>query len=135
MDKIKLNILGQGRAEPLKIHLLGVFTARLNKKLVSFLVTEAYNFILKAWTVPRPLALDFSAVHRRTVQIVKNNLLCSLVGVGDMANHLVLRIFLCVKRKRNCSLVTVLNLKLCKIYASSVNTARCTRLEPAKRNV
>ena len=52
-----------------------------------------------------------------------------------MANNLVFRLLLGFKRKRNSSLVTLLNIKSVKINASSVNTARCARLKSAKRNV
>jgi hypothetical protein len=57
-----LHLFGQGGGKPLKIHLFGLLSARLYKKLMSFLIAEANNFILNTRAISRPYSLDFSRI-------------------------------------------------------------------------
>ena len=68
-QRISLNILRQARGEALHIHFIGRISLRLDKKLVPVLIAEAHQFILYRRAIPRGRSVDFSAVHRRAVEI------------------------------------------------------------------
>ena len=135
VDKLQLHILGQGRGKPLKIHFLRFKPARLNEKLVAFLVCKANYFILKAGAIARAFALDFAAIHRRAVKVIQNNPFGFLVCVGAIAAHLVLRRLFRFKAEGHGFIIALLNRCFGKINAAPVYPARGACFKTAKRNI
>ena len=84
-----LHHLRQAGRKALQVHFLGVLAAGLYKNGVALLILKTHHFILNGGAVARADALDVSAVERRTVQIIQNDLVGLGVGVSDVAIHLV----------------------------------------------
>ena len=109
--KRDLHVLRQTAAHALQIHFLGVQAARLNEKLVAFLVRKTDNFILNARAVARADALDLSAVERRAIEVRQNHALRLRIRPRDMAHRLVLHLSL-IHISTRCSM---LYSRLCSI--------------------
>ena len=85
VEHLKLYLGGKGRGKSLKIDLVGIVAHRLGKKLMSWLVGKSHHLVLNARAVAWARALDHTAVKRRAVEIVTNDLMCFFVGVRNVA--------------------------------------------------
>lgn len=110
-QKLQLYRLGERRGHSLQIQFLRVESARLNKKLMAFFIGEVHNFVFKARAVARPHAVNFSAVKRRILYVIENNLFCFVICIRYIASRLVYGRSVGVKRKRSCCFVALLLFK------------------------
>ena len=92
MYQVTLHILRKAGWETLDIYFFCIASFWLKEELVAFLVRKTHNFILNRWTVTRPHSLDHTCKHRRTVEVVLDNLMTSTICVGQPAWNLVLDI-------------------------------------------
>ena len=67
---------------------MGIQTLRLDEHLVAGLVGEAVDLVLDGRAVARPDPFDHPGEHRRAIEIVEDDLVGALVGMGDMAADL-----------------------------------------------
>ncbi len=87
VQELVLHLLRKGRGYPVQVHLLGIQPLRLDKNLMPCPVGEPDNFVLDRRTVPGPHPPYDSAVEGGTVDVVLDNLVCPLVGIGDVAGN------------------------------------------------
>ncbi|CIV68844.1 Uncharacterised protein [Streptococcus pneumoniae] len=76
------------------IDFLSIAPFWLKEELVTFLVRKAHNLVFNRRTVTRPHSLDHTCKHRRTVEVVLDNLMTGTIGIGQPAWYLVLDIIL-----------------------------------------
>ncbi len=91
VQHLYLHLFGQRRGKALDIKLLRVKPHRLDKELVPRLVGKGHDLCLDAGAVARTDALNDARVYRAAVEIVTDDLMCVLVGVGEVADSAVLR--------------------------------------------
>ena len=91
VQHLNLHLFGQRRGEALNIKLLRVKPHRLDKELVPRLVCKGHDLRLNAGAVARADALNDAGVYRAAVEIVADDLMCALVGVGEVAYRAVIR--------------------------------------------
>ena len=84
-----LYILRQGTAHTTHIHFIGILSFRLNKKLVTVLIRKSYHLILDGRTVPWTGSLDHTGIQGRTVQVLPDDPVGLLVGVGQPTGDLL----------------------------------------------
>ena len=63
-------------------------TLRLNKNLMAVFIGKTMNLILNRRAITRTDALNFAAEHRAAIEILADDLMCALIGVGDVAADL-----------------------------------------------
>ncbi len=83
-----LHIFRQGRGHPLNIHFFRIFTLRLHKKLVTFLIGKTHHLVLYGRAIARPCAFNQPAEQRRAVEVVAYDLMGFFVGIGQPAERL-----------------------------------------------
>ena len=99
---------------------------------MALLVLEAHDFILDGGAVARPRAVDGAGVHRRAVQVGKEDLVRLLRGIGQIAEGAVFqRRSVGQERKRRHRLVARLRLHLGKVDGAAVEARGRAGLEAA----
>ena len=78
-------------------------------------VRKAFDLVLNGRAVSWTNPLDLSAVHCRTMNIIKYDLMGFGIGVTYIAGNFVFKLAVGIKRKRNNMLVALLFLKLIKV--------------------
>ena len=130
MEHGQLDLLRHGGGKALDIQLLRVQAHGLHKQLMPGLVREAGDLCLNGGTVPGPNALNDAAVHGGTVQILPDDPVGLLVGVGEPADGPVHRRGLRFKGEGHGLGVPVLPLHFGKIHAAGVDPGRGAGFEP-----
>src|SRR5690606_11087047 len=80
---LQLHIEGEGRGNPVGIQLVGGQAFGLDEHLVLILVGKAMDLVFDRWAIARTDPLDDAGVHRRAIQVVADDLVGPLIGVGD----------------------------------------------------
>ena len=95
------------------------------------LIREFYNLILNGRAVTRAGSLNRAGKQRGTVQIIADDLMRFLVGIGQPAGNLLLLHRLRIRRKgkRNYTLISKLLFHLGEINAAAVCPGRSSGLE------
>ena len=68
---------------------MGIQAFRLDEHLMARFVGKAVHFIFNRGAVARADPFNHARVHWRAIQVTQNNLVGALVGVRDMAAHLL----------------------------------------------
>ena len=87
-DHLHLYLCRHAGREPIDIDLSGVESFRLQKNLVPRFIRKFHHLVLKRRTVPGTYRLNLSTIERRPVQVVPDDLVGTLIAVGDEAGHL-----------------------------------------------
>ena len=128
----KLHILGQAGGKALNVHFLGVQPAGFDEQLVPGLVRKTDDFRLDAGAVPGADAGDGAVIHGAAVQILPDDPVGLLVGVGQIAHGGIVDLVGGAEGKRLRRFVPRLHLHFGKIDASPVDPGRRAGLESAK---
>ena len=83
-----LDIFGQAGAEAVDVHFNGVPSFGFDKKLVSVLVAESFDFVFDAWAVTRAKSLDSAIEHGRSIKTFPEEIVHIQVGIGNVAASL-----------------------------------------------
>ncbi len=132
VQHLHLHILRQGGGKALNIQFLRVQTHRLDEELMPGLVGKADDLRLDGRAVPGADAGDGAVVQRGAIQIVPDDGVGAVVGVGQIAHRPVFRGGLRGKGKGNRVGVSGLHFHLGKVHAPAVHPGRRTRLEAAQ---
>ena len=116
-----LHFFRQGGGEPLNIQLLGIHPHGLDKELVPGLLGKAHHLILNGRAVARPHPLNDPGEQGGAVEVVPNDLVGGLIGVGQVAHRPVFRRRLRGKGERDGHVVPRLNLHFGKVHAPAVH--------------
>ena len=92
VDKIQLYVERQTGGDAVRVEFVAVQTFRLNKHLMAGFISEAGDFIFNRRAVTRADPFDHTGIHRRAIEVIADNLVGTLIGVGNVAVHL-LRVF------------------------------------------
>ena len=87
--QFQLHIKGQGGGNTIGIQLVGGQAFRLDEHLVRFLVGKAMDLVFNRGAITGSHTLDHASVHRRTIQVVANDLVGLLVGMAYPAIDLL----------------------------------------------
>ncbi|MPN01848.1 hypothetical protein SDC9_149060 [bioreactor metagenome] len=98
------------------------------------LIAKPHHLIFNAGAIARANALYFAAVQRRAADVVQDDAVGLLVGVGDVADHFVFGTTRCHKAERHDRLVAVLHFHLVKVDAAAVGAGRGAGFKAAQRN-
>ena len=128
----QLHVLGQAGGKTLNVHFLGVQPAGLDEQLVPGLVGKTDDLRLDAGTVPGTHAGDGAVVHGAAVQILTDNPVGLLVGIGQVAHGGIVDLVGGVEGKRLRRLVPRLHLHFGKIDAPAVDPGGRAGFEAAK---
>ena len=122
---LQLHIKRQRRRNPVRVNLVRIQTFRLQKHVMAGLIGKAMNLVFDRRAVTRAHALDHPGVHRGAVEVVANNLVRTLVGVGNPAGQL-LRMLpgIAKERKHRHRVIRVLGLHHRKIDGLTVQAGR-----------
>ena len=128
----QLDILRQGGGEALQIDFLGVEAHRLNEELVAGLLGKPHHLVLEGRTVAGTDRLDPAAVDGGAADVLADHFVGLLVGVGDVAVHLVAEAVGGGGEAEGDDLaVAVLAFKLREVDAAAVDPGGGAGLEPA----
>ena len=130
VQHLDLHLLRQGGGETLNVQLLRVQPHRLDEQLMPGLVGKPHHLRLDGRTVPGPHALDDAAVNGAAVQILPDDAVGLLIGVGEVAHRPVLRRLCCLKAEGQGRGVSLLNFHLGKVHRPGVDPGRRAGLEP-----
>ena len=130
VQHLNLNFLRQGGGEPLNVQLLRVQPHGLDKQLMPGLVGKAHHLRLDGRAVPGAHALNNAAVNGAAIQILPDDPVGLLVGVGEIAHRPVLRRLFCLEAERQGSGVTLLQLHFAEVHRPGVDPRRRPGLEP-----
>ena len=83
-----LYVLGQRGRDAVGIDGVVVEAFRLEEDLVAVALREAHHLVLDGRTIARADALDGAGVHRRAVEIARDDGVGRVGGVGDVASDL-----------------------------------------------
>ena len=132
VEQLHLHLLGQGGGEPLDVQLLGVQAHGLDEELVPGLVREAGDLGLNGGAVPGAHPLDDPAVHGGAVQVLPDDPVGLLVGVGEVAHCTVHRLFPGLEGEGQGVGVPLLELHFGEIHRPGVDPWGRAGLEPAE---
>ena len=79
---------GEGSGDPVHVDHIRLQPLGLDEDLVAVAVGEAHDLVFDRWAVARPHPLDTTRVHRREVQILRDDRVRGGGGVGDVAGNL-----------------------------------------------
>jgi len=96
---------------------------------VPFLVGKAHDLVLDRRAIAWPARLDLSGIHRRAVQVSADQLVYRFIGVGNVANELLLRDAFRGKAEGRGSGVAWLHFRFREINGSAIDSARRSGLE------
>ena len=130
VQHLNLNFLRQGGGEPLNVQLLRVQPHGLNKQLVPGLVGEPHHLRLDRRAVPWADPLDDAAVNGAAIQILPDDPVCFLVGVGEVAYRPVLRRLFRLEAEGQGRGVALLKLHFTEVHRPGVDPRRRSGLEP-----
>ena len=136
LDRVQhfdLHLLGHGRRKALNVEFFCIEAHGLDEELMAGLVGKADDLRLNTRAVARADALDDAGVDGTAIQILADDAVRLLRGVGQIADHLVLRRRLRRKREGQGRFVARLHLHLRKIDAARVHARRRAGLETAQR--
>ena len=128
----KLHILGKTGRKALNVHFLGVQPAGFDEQLVPGLVGKADDLRLDAGAVPGADAGDGAIIHGTAVQVLPDDAVGLLVGVGQVAHGGIVDLVGGAEGKRLRRLVPRLHLHFGKIDAPPVDTGWRAGFEAAK---
>ena len=106
---------------------------RLHKELMSGLFRKADDFILDGGAITGARAVDLPRIHGGQMDILVNDTVGFLVGVGDVAGDLCDPIesrLVGAAGEGDDVLVPGMDLQFIKIDGTAVDAGRCARLEP-----
>ncbi len=128
-----LDIFRQGTGHTSNVHFIRSESLWFNEHLMSVLICKFNYLILDGWAVPRTYSLYFTGIKRRTIQIFTDNRMRFFVCIRKPAAYLLnLYTFrVCLKGKRNNTLITELLGHLRIINCSSIYSGRSSGFEPA----
>ena len=89
LHHLQLDVERQRGGYAVGVQLMGGQTLGLDKDLVLVLVSETVNLVLDGRAVARAHPFDHTGVHRRAIQVVADDLVGALVGVGNPAIDLL----------------------------------------------
>ena len=89
MDHGVLNVAREAGRQAVEIDLGRVAAFRFEEQLVAFLVGKPHDFRFDRGTVARPIRSDLPRVHGGSVEILPDDVVDLLVGVGDPAGNLL----------------------------------------------
>ena len=126
-----LHILRQRGGHTGKVHLVGIGSLRFHEDLMPVLVREFHDLVFNRRAIPGTGALDTAVIHRRTVYIFPNDFVGLLIGIHQVAVHLLLLHLLKFRGEGegNHRHISLLHLHLGKVQGSSVHPGRGTGLE------
>src|SRR5690554_1890481 len=131
VDEILLYILGKRGAYSIEIHLLSADSLWLNKDMVPIPIGKSNHFIFDRRAITRSCTGDFSTVEWTSPNIRLNDLVGTIVGVGDMAGKCRSIHRLIVERERHHELVARLELHHREIDGRLSHPGRSSRLQPS----
>ena len=108
---------------------------RLEKHLMGFAVGKALYLVLDGRAVTRPLPGDLAAIDRRQMQGFRNNPVGLGRCTGDAAGNLRNRNPVGQRRERHRRVVGGLHFQRVPVDGPAVKPRRCTRLQPANRQI
>ncbi|MNN44687.1 hypothetical protein D3C81_1589900 [compost metagenome] len=90
LHDLQLHIERQGCGYPVRVQLVRGQTFRFDEDLVAFLVGKAMNLVFDRRAVTRTDAFDLACIgiHRRTVEVRRNDLVGTGVGMSNPATDL-----------------------------------------------
>ena len=132
VEHFHLHLFGQGGGEALNIQLLRVQAHGLDEELVPGLVGEADDLRLDGRAVPGADTGDGAVVQGGSVQIVPDDGVGAVVGIGQIAHRPVFRGGLRGKGEWHGVGVSGLHLHSGKVHAPAVHPGGCARLEAAQ---
>src|SRR6185437_14506501 len=94
MQELELDVRGQGGRESVDVQLVGVEPLGLKEDLVPRSIRELHDLVFDRGTVPRTPPADRSAVERRLLEVILDDLLHRLAGPGDPAGDLPREVYL-----------------------------------------
>ena len=133
MQHLNLNFLRQGGGEPLNVQLLRVQPHGLDEQLVPGLVGKPHHLRLNGRAVPGADPLNDAAVNGAAIQILPDDPMGFLVGVGEVAYRPVLRRCFRLEAEGQGRGVTLLKLHFAEIHRPCVDPRRRSGLEPPQR--
>ena len=128
----QLHIKGQGRGNAVGIELVRGQPFGLQEDLVRVLVGKAVHLVFNARAVARAHTFDDTGEHGAAVEAALDDLVRTLVGMGDPAGHLlrVLRGLAQKAEHRHGIQVTWLFFQPCEVDGPTVQTRWRARLQP-----
>ena len=127
-----LHIFRQTGREALNVQLLRVQTAGLNEELMPGLIGKTDDFRLDAGTIPGADTGDGSVIHGTAVQILPDDPVGFLVGVGQIAHGGVFHLPRRPEGKGLGRLIAGLDFHFGKVHAAAVDPGGCAGFEAAK---
>ena len=100
-----------------------------------FLVSKPHNLVFDRGAVTRANAIDVTAIHCGTIQIIANNLVCLRVRVRDATCNLPERRAFGHKRKQRWIFIRRLLIEFIPSDRPAVEPWRCPGFQPTKRQV
>src|SRR3990172_4953514 len=94
-------------------------------------VRKPDNLILHRGTVPRPNSGDLPTIHRRFVEVLPDQVVYSVVGIGDMTSNLGKNESTCLGMKEERVFISPLLLHDSKVDAVPMNSRRRSRFQTA----
>ena len=132
VEHLQLHLLRHGGGEALDVQLLRIQAHGLDEQLVAGLVREPGHLGLNGGAVPGPHPLDSPAVHGGAVQVLPDDPVGVLIGVGEVAHGPVDRGLPGLKGEGHGIQVPVLALHFGEIHGAGVDPGRGAGLEPAQ---
>ena len=134
VQHFELNLFGHGGGEVADVVFSGVPAFWLEENLVARLIGETHHLILDGWAVARTNPFNHTGEHRRTAEVLANDVVGVLVGVGHPAGELILKVGAVRRREAEVvrRLVARLLFSLCKINRVTVHAWWRPRLETAQ---
>ena len=130
VQHLNLNFFRQGGGEPLNVQFLRVQPHGLDEQLVPGLVGKPHHLRLDRRAVPWADPLNDTAVNGAAIQILPDDPVGLLVGVGEVAYRPVLRRLLRLEAERQGGGVAHLDLHFGKVHRPGVDPRRRSGLEP-----
>ena len=130
LHDLQLNVERQRGGDTVWIQLVGCQPLGFDKHLVALLVGKAVNLVFDRGAVARPDALDDPGIHGGAVEVLADDVVRALIGVGDEAVDLLgVQLGAAHERHHRNRCITWLHGHLAEIDTAPVDTRRGAGLQ------